>query len=784
MSRIAIVFPPIRVSRDFIDYPYFADLGALQAAAVLRASGFEVDLVDALAMEGATLASHDDDAGYVRLGASLDKVLARVSAEADAVLVAYTPFHRPPSRDDLLGKLLAGLAAHRPDRPMVLADLYQSGQHVVDVPSSEILAAYPEVSVLIRYEAEGVLARVFSDLERQGRPQEPFALVPEEPPRLDDLPLPAWDLVDLPAYFAFHEATIQGLGRPHWAFPIDGHSAPILTSRGCPYRCVHCSSNPTARKDGELVAPKTQRRYAPAYLDRLLGDLAARGVRRVHLLDELVNVNERHFDAVLDLLEKHDLRFEIPNGVRADYVLPRHVEAMKDRMTTLSVSAESGVQRVVDEVVDKQLDLGAIKEAAKLAQAAALPMLVHFMIGLPGETKRDINGTLAFALDLFEETGAFPSVQFATPLPGTRLGAEAKKKGRALPVVNDWGPRFQQAPTIETDAFTEDDLRRFKWTFDQRIGASQGPKKVIMNVTYKCNNRCTFCATGTRTQFDGDLDRQRELLVKYRKLGVTLLDFDGGEPTLNPNLVRLVGFARRIGYERVNVTTNARMSSYEDYAKKLVHSGVTSILTSIHGPDAQTHAQNVGVAEAFDQTVAGVKHFVRLAPPGVELGANITLTKSNHKKLHDVAALVFDLGLRWFNIQFLTPFGRATSSVCPDTSVAAEETKRVIDDFRDRMKIQVINLPFCFMPGYEAFLLGDMLKLERHMLFVNNEEVNLFEYLRERRVKKAVCETCPHEVFCGGFYELEQVPEPTWLIRPEDLVRPIGADVPRPFARP
>ena len=783
MSRIAIVFPPIRVSRDFIDYPYFADLGALQAAAVLRASGFEVDLVDALAMEGATLAGREDDPGYVWLGAPLDKVLARISADADAVLVAYTPFHRPPSRDELLGKLLAHLVAFRPDRPIVLADLYQSGQHVVDVPSREILAAYPEVSALIRYEAEGVLARVLADLVDKGRPDAPFALVPDEPPRLDDLPLPAWDLVDLPAYFAFHEATIRGLGRPQWAFPIDGRSAPLLTSRGCPYRCVHCSSNPTARTDGELVRPKTQRRYAPAYLDRLFGDLAARGVRRVHLLDELVNVNERHFDAVLELLEKHDLRFEIPNGVRADYVLPRHVEAMKGRMTTLSVSAESGVQRVVDEVVDKQLDLSAIKAAAKLAQAAALPMLVHFMIGLPGETKRDINGTLAFALDLFEETGAFPSVQFATPLPGTRLGAEAKKKGRALPVVSDWGPRFQQAPTIETDAFSAEDLRRFKWTFDERIRASEGPKKVIMNVTYKCNNRCTFCATGTRTQFDGDLDRQREMLVKYRKLGVTLLDFDGGEPTLNPNLVRLVQFARRIGYERVNVTTNARMSSYEDYAQKLVHSGVTSILTSIHGPDAQTHAQNVGVAEAFDQTVAGVKNFVRLAPPGLELGANITLTKSNHKKLHDVAQLVFGLGLRWFNIQFLTPFGRATSSVCPDTSVAAAETMRVIDDFRDRMKIQVINLPFCFMPGYEAFLLGDMLKLERHMLFVNNEEVNLFEYLRERRVKKPVCGTCPHEVFCGGFYELEDVPEPTWLIRPEDLVRPIAADVPRPFAR-
>jgi hypothetical protein len=107
---------------------------------------------------------------------------------------------------------------------------------------------------------------------------------------------------------------------------------------------------------------------------------------------------------------------------------------------------------------------------------------------------------------------------------------------------------------------------------------------------------------------------------------------------------------------------------------------------------------------------------------------------------------------------------------------------KVIDEFEDRIKFQVINLPFCFMPGYERYLMGDMLKLERHMLFVNNDEVNLFDYLRERRVRKPVCEECPHSIFCGGFYELEDAPEPKWLISPADLVRPISAEVPRPSA--
>jgi hypothetical protein len=87
------------------------------------------------------------------------------------------------------------------------------------------------------------------------------------------------------------------------------------------------------------------------------------------------------------------------------------------------------------------------------------------------------------------------------------------------------------------------------------------------------------------------------------------------------------------------------------------------------------------------------------------------------------------------------------------------------------MKIQVINLPYCFMPGYEAHLEGDRAKLSRHMVFVNNETVNLAHYLAERRTKKPVCRSCPHASFCGGFYELERVPEPPWIVSTESLTR-------------
>lgn len=769
-QRVLVIHPPLSVARDFIDYPYFADLGAVQLAAVLeqRLGAAQVELLDSFALPGAGLRWRED--GRAQLGIAVADLLAHVHALAadqdfDAIVVAYTVFHRPPHRDDTLASLLEGLRA-RFDAPILLADAYQSGQHYVEVPGEQVLASYPEVDAYVKYEAELTVPALLDAWFEAG--QRPHGCHRGASPKLDELPFPAWSRVDLAAYDQFKRDVVAKLGRPIWTFPIDGRTMPLVTSRGCPFTCIHCSSNP----ETPIGSPKIQRRYPPERLREYLRFLAELGVTRLFVSDELINVNERHFDVFLDELVALDLKFDCPNGMRADYLLPRHLEQMRGRVNMLSVSAESGVQRVVTEVVKKQLDLQAIRDAAQRAHAADVPLMIHYMIGLPGETAEEINGTLSFALELWDEYRAWPAVQYATPLPGTELAAIAETRtGTKLPIIDDWGPYFQTAPS-ETGVAPEV-LEKFMWTFQQRLAASQGPKKLIMNVTYVCNNHCTFCAVGTRTQIDGHPTRQREQLAKYRGQGVVMVDFDGGEPTLNPELIPLIKAARSLGYQRVNVTTNGRRCVYENYAAKLVNSGLTTLLFSVHGHDARTHAQQVGVAEAFEQTCAGIRNCLKYAPRGVELGMNITVTKGNHDKIDKLAQLCWDLGLRWMNIQFLTPFGRATSWVAPDTQKAADHAVEVIDAWAGKIRFQVINLPFCFMPRHQHLMQGDLAKLERHMVFVNNETVNLAEYLAERRVRKPVCGTCPHACFCGGFYELDQVPEPPWLIAPEDLVRPI-----------
>lgn len=742
MKRVAVLFGPLDVSRDFIDYPYFADLGAVQGAAVLRAQGRDVTLLDALAWPGATLRARGGD--RVELGAPLDRWLGDVPADQDAYVVALTPFHRPPAREPLLGATLAHLRRVAPRAPIVLADLYQSGQHVVDAPSDALAAAYPEAAAILRYEAERDLGPLLDELAtwRPGDP--PLLRRGVDLDSLHGLPLPAWDLVDVGAYFALHDAIVAGLGRPAWAFPIDGATMPLVTTRGCPYRCVHCSSNPGTRVDGRQVAPKTQRRHALADLDALLTKLRAHGARRVHVLDELVNVNEAHFDGVLELLSRHGLAFEVPNGMRADYVLPRHLRAMRGRLTTLSVSAESGSARVISEIVDKRLDLGDVTRVAVEARALAVPTLVHFMIGLPGERRAEINETLDVAARLHEDTGAFASVQFATPLPGTALAARARDAGRrALPVIDDFGPHFQRAPSLETEDATLAELSAFRAAYDERVRAADAPPAVRAWITHRCNNRCSFCLVGTGPQVDGDVRAVLAALRAMRRHRARRLEVTGGEPTLSPALFAVLGEAARLGYDELTLRTNGRMASYAPFARRLVEAGLTRVIVPLHGADAATHAWHVGVDDAFEQARAGVAALARLRGPALELGVACAVTRRTERALRDVAEQAISLGATTLTLEAVTPSGSDTPSVAVEPARVGALALALADATAGRLVVRVDNLPRCFVAGRPELV-------EPRATWVDvGARAGL---TRPRRERRAACLGCVHAVACDGFF--------------------------------
>jgi MoaA/NifB/PqqE/SkfB family radical SAM enzyme len=752
VARLLLVQPPLLLHAAFIDYPYFASLGLWQAAAGLRQAGHDVQVLDAFCLPTSNLVKDGKDAAgleLVRLGVPVSTLLGRMPQEApDAVVLGHSPWLRARPAAAELHRIAANLQERWPGVPLVLADCDVGGMHSIawnEADLDELGIPWGQ-----QFEADAVLPRLLEDLVAGRFPEQRIVQGGPTPGELDDLPLPAYDLIDMAAFQTFL-GRVAKVRHKQEIFDLQPPLLAIKSSRGCVYRCNFCTSNPWQRAG---LSGKPYRMHSAEYLERHAALLKERfGVTRLVVLDELANVNAEHFDTLLDVAEKHGLRLDFPNGMRADRITREQVRRMAQVMPVLSISAESATERVANDVIGKRFDLEASERVARWCQEDGLRLVVHWMIGQPTETRVEILHTLQTAWGLFEHFGAEPLLQFSTPILGTDLHAEVtRKKLWTTREDRDIGPLFQGKPVLKGVDWTAHELWSAKRVLETKVEMWR-PRKVIMNTTYVCNNQCIFCATGNRSDWHGETEKQIEFLKDRRQQGFDLCDFDGGEPTTNPRLFELITAAKSLGYQAINLTSNGRMMALPKNAEKVVRSGITSLLVSLHGPNEAVHEENVQTKGAFRQTIQGIVNARPLCEKyGVDFGVNVTLTKINSPVLLEYGELLVRMGVKLCNVQFLTPFGKASAECQPDPAEVAPLVMQLIDKFGDRIRFQVVNLPPCYLPGYEEYALADIGKLQRHMVFVSMDDVNLFDYLQSRRRHEKPCETCFFSLACEGFY--------------------------------
>lgn len=738
------VNPPLNLPEDHIDYPCFVNFAVIAGAARAARAGWRVEVADAMALPGSGREALPD--GGWRLGVAVRDFLAALpEAALDLVVVGASPFLHPWEPDRDLVALIAGLKARYPRAILVLADGHVGGMHYVAYEGRLVLERLPGLDAVLQFAGErwlddparlrGLKGEVVRD------PAGPW----DRPP-----PFPLYEAVDWTRYGAFlHRVFADGA----WANPfgVDATTRPFLTTSGCPHRCLFCTSDPGWRESGKKVY-----RVVPlpvvahwAYLVRQIA-----GARKLFVLDEMANLRP-DFEDVLGVFEDLDLRYEFPNGLRADRLSDEAVARMAGRIGLLCVSAESGDESDLFGAIGKRQSLSEVERVLAAALRHKVPTLAHFVVGFPWETPAQVQRTLEVAWRLYESYGAAPAVQFATPIPGSALHDECMARGLLPPAGLRWPDPtlFQHRPAFRPPGLPEGYLETAVRSLHQKVLASQS-RKLIVNLTYQCINRCVFCAVSNRVRRDVPYERVLEILNDHRARGVDLLDLDGGEPTLHPRLVDVIREARGLGFRQVNVTTNGRRLRDRRFARRLLGSGVTNLLVSLHGSRPEVHEAATRVQGSWGETMAGLRNALALGPPEVPVGVNTTVFDGNVEDLGALGGVLEDLGVGAWNLQFLTPFGAASRRVAPDPRQAAGAVRRVLDRYADRLRIQVVNAQFClFPPEYERFLVADTQKLGRTMVFVTEEEVNLFRYIAERRRRGPECEACPRVPVCDGFYE-------------------------------
>jgi len=214
-------------------------------------------------------------------------------------------------------------------------------------------------------------------------------------------PLPAWDLMKLDRY--------KRVG--------------VFTSRGCPYKCVFCTTH-------RYVTRVWRGRKPESVLDELWILNRMLGVQDIIIAEDTPTQNRERFKAILEAIIKRGIkaRFILGNA-RADHLTLDLLVLMKDAgFVHVCVSPESGSQRVLNEVIHKNLDLSTVEPLAKACKELGMWLQCYFVIGFPDETKTEIEETLAYAKHL-RDLGAGTTVQNVRPIPGTQLYEESKANG-------------------------------------------------------------------------------------------------------------------------------------------------------------------------------------------------------------------------------------------------------------------------------------------------------------------------------------------------------------------
>lgn len=113
---------------------------------------------------------------------------------------------------------------------------------------------------------------------------------------------------------------------------------------------------------------------------------------------------------------------------------------------------------------------------------------------------------------------------------------------------------------------------------------AQGCHLPVFSITNACDLRCPICFTYNRADrhyfmTEAEFARQIDFVLESTG-GVDLVNITGGEPTLHPELLKLLAHAQRPGIGRITVNSNGlRLAREPDLAKALADLGVYVILS-------------------------------------------------------------------------------------------------------------------------------------------------------------------------------------------------------------
>ena len=413
IGRVLFLYPPTRIGKELLNR-CMPPLGAPYLAAMVR-EDYDVGLLDATS-EGFDRVE-ELPGGFVQGGLSLDEVERRVLAfRPDFVAITCLFSSNFPVVVEL-ARRIKGID------PAIRVGV--GGTHT-NYLWREAMTRSPHIDFIGLGEGELVIRDLLRALNGAGPVAEVDGLVwrkadgePVANPKekvveeLDSLPFPARDLIDWELY--------RG-SRFHHLYTREELTTSLLTSRGCPAKCIFCSS---ARFWGHRFRARSPENVV-AEIEEVVEKY---GIKEFSIEDDNLTLYKKRAKALFRLILDRglDVKFTTPNGIALWSLDEELLELMKAAgVYHLTLAIESGDQQVLNEIVKKPLDLEKARRLARKIHDLGFETHSFFIIGFPGETIPQMKKTIRYAHSLPVDSAA---IFVANPLPGSELHEMAEKNG-------------------------------------------------------------------------------------------------------------------------------------------------------------------------------------------------------------------------------------------------------------------------------------------------------------------------------------------------------------------
>jgi len=234
---------------------------------------------------------------------------------------------------------------------------------------------------------------------------------------LDEVPMPAWDLLPMEKYRAHNWHCFDRIEerQPY---------AVLYTSLGCPFNCTFCCIN--------ALFGKHMIRYRS--LDKVIEELDflinTYDVKNIKIIDEMFALNEKRIVSFCDRIIEREYDLNMWAYARVNTVTEKMLYKMKQAgINWLAYGFESGSQRVISDVT-KGYKMSEVEKVVDMTYSQGMHICANFIFGLPEDDFDSMNETLKLMLDINAE---WANIYCAMAYPGSRLYEMALENEWPLP---------------------------------------------------------------------------------------------------------------------------------------------------------------------------------------------------------------------------------------------------------------------------------------------------------------------------------------------------------------